>query len=203
MIFAPPAPGRQRLLDKAAKAITEGASPVIIASLVLVGEGVHATDGWQGLATGFLAAAFACLIPLAAVLTLVRRRRLTDHHVRLRSQRALPLGIGIACTLTGIAVLVFIHAPDELIKVTVTMLAGLATALIISLRWKASIHVAVAACAITIATILGGPQWLVLAPAVPLIGWARVRSRDHTVPQTFGGAAFGTVITALTLTALL
>lgn len=189
--------------DVVGKAITEVASPVVIASLTLVGDGLHTSATWAGAGQGLLAATFACLIPLAAVLVLVRRQRLTDHHVRLRSQRALPLGIGIACTVTGILALTLVHAPAELVKVTVTMLAGLAVALVISLRWKASIHVAVASGAVSVGCVLGGLWWLLAAPLVIVIAWARVRVRDHTVAQTIGGAAFGSATTVVVLTALL
>lgn len=181
--------GKERL----AKVITEVTSPVPTASAVLVAEGLRTGTGFGGLGYGLLAATFACLLPLAAVLVLVRTRRLTDHHLGVRSQRALPLSIGIACTATGVTLLAGLGAPAELVRVTIVMLTGLIVALVVNLRWKASIHTAVMTGSVVLLATLSDPQWLIAAALVPVTAWSRVVCRSHTPGQTLGGAAFGAV----------
>jgi membrane-associated phospholipid phosphatase len=55
-------------------------------------------------------------------------------------------------------------------------------------------HTAAAAAVLVICaqTFDGWP--LVAAPVVALIGWARVRLKDHTVAQVVAGTAFGATI---------
>ena len=182
-----------------AKAITEITAPAPVASAVLVAEGARTGSGMSGFGYGLLAALFSCLLPLAAVLFMVRTQRLTDHHVKVRAQRALPLGIGIACTTTGIALLAGSGAPSELVRVTLAMLVGLIVALLINLRWKASIHTAVMAGSVVLLTTLAGPVWLFAGLLVPVTAWSRVVCRDHTPAETLAGATFGAVTSAVML----
>jgi membrane-associated phospholipid phosphatase len=134
---------------------------------------------------------------------MVRRKRVTDHHVGVRSQRALPLGIGIACTTTGVVLLAASGAPAELVRVTLAMLTGLVVALLVNLRWKASIHTAVMTGSIVLLATLGGPVWLIAGAVVPVTAWSRVICRAHTPAETLGGAVFGGVTSAVMLHLLL
>jgi membrane-associated phospholipid phosphatase len=45
-------------------------------------------------------------------------------------------------------------------------------------------------------TILFGPAGVVAWPAVALVGWSRVRLRDHTTAQVVAGAAVGAATAA-------
>lgn len=200
---AGPAPARRTAVDLLARVVTEVLSPVVLVTATLVGVGALTGPGWRGPVDGLAAATFACILPFAVILVMVRRDRLTDHHVRVRSQRAVPLGVGIASTCCGIAVLVALHVPGELLAVTLTVLAGGVASLVVNLRWKASVHVAVVCCAVVVFTAVQGPWWLAASPLAVLAGWSRVRVRDHTVAQTVGGAVFGTVTSLVTVTVAL
>jgi membrane-associated phospholipid phosphatase len=186
-----------------AKVITEVTSPVPVAGAVLVAEGVRTSPGLSGLGYGLLAAVFSCLLPLAAVLAMVRTRRVTDHHLGVRSQRALPLSIGIACTATGVVLLAASGAPSELVRVTVSMLAGLVVALVVNLYWKASVHTAVMTGSVILLATLSGPLWLIAGALIPVTAWSRVICRAHTPAETLGGAVFGGVTCVVMLHLLL
>jgi hypothetical protein len=60
------------------------------------------------------------------------------------------------------------------------MTVGLDTSLLATLAWKISIHVAVAAGAVVILVLVFCPGWLLLAPLVAVVGWARVVLDDHS-----------------------
>jgi hypothetical protein len=68
--------------------------------------------------------------------------------------------------------------------------------------WKISIHCAVASGSAALLCLSYGPLLLpvfllVALPVVTLLGWARVASADHTVPQVVAGAVLGAAAAAL------
>ncbi len=183
--------------------ISEISSPVVGASATQIAASLDVDPTVHGLVLGVAALTFACALPLAVVLLMVRRGHVTDHHIRVREQRPLPLAVGMASTTCGIGLLVLIDAPGELLAVVISMLIGLAVALLISLRWKASIHLAVWCGSVSVMSAIASPWWLTAFAAAPAIAWARVTIKDHTWPQTLGGAAFGTAVATVTLPLLL
>src|SRR5207302_4779511 len=93
----------------------------------------------------FISVVFASLIPLAYIIGGVRRQRLSDHHVGVREQRPVVLLFGIGSVLVGIAALVYLGAPRELVALVGAMGVGLLSSMLITLFWKISVHSAVIA----------------------------------------------------------
>jgi hypothetical protein len=146
---ADPSTSSRSLRLVVARVLPALASPVVVATALRILAGRRTTDSvWGGIGGGLLAMLCACLLPFAAVLVLMRRGRVTDHHIRVRSQRAAPLSVAVVSTGVGIAVLAGLGAPAELLVVVVAMGVGLVVALAINLVWKASIHTAVMAGAV-------------------------------------------------------
>jgi len=146
---------------------------------------------------GGVSALFATLVPLLYLLRGVRRRQFTDHHVRLREQRPLAFLVGIASLLIGLALMVVLGAPRQLLALIAAMGVGLIVSLLVTLLWKISVHVAVVAGAVVILVLVFGPLLLVLAPLVALVGWARVEVADHTPAQVIAGSGLGAAVAAV------
>lgn len=147
---------------------------------------------WIALSVTFVAA-----LPMGWLAWQVRRGNVTDIHVRRREQRGPIIALFLASWAIGVALLALLGAPHTLIA---TILAGFVTLLVagaITLRWKVSIHVGVAAGVLAVFTILFGPWVLVALPLVPLLAWARVRTGDHTPLQTVVGAMVGAISSSL------
>jgi hypothetical protein len=137
---------------------------------------------------------FAVLVPLGYVLRGVRRHRLTDRHVSVRQQRPIPLLIGIVSAGVGLTLLAKAGAPWELLAFLTAMIGLGIAALLITLAWKISVHVAVVAAAAAITTLVVGPGpfgAVGLAGLVVVVGWARVEVDAHSPAQTFAGALLG------------
>jgi hypothetical protein len=184
---------RQRM----ARLVTNVLAPVPIAAalpLVVAWESTSTTA--EAVAWGLVAVLFASLLPFLFVLRQVRRGRLTDQHVRLRGQRTLPLLVGMASVLVGLGLLMAYGAPRELVALVGAMMAGLVVSLLVTLWWKISLHTGVAAGAVVILVLVFGPTLLAFAPAVGLIGWARVEVGDHTPAQAAVGAGVGAIVAA-------
>jgi len=186
-----------------ARLVTEVLAPAPIVAAILVVIAIHSTPSVSAaLGWALLAVLFASVIPMAFVLWGVRRRRLSDRHVRAREQRFLPLLVGIASVFIGLALLSSLGAPRELIALVGAMIVGLMVSLVVTLAWKISIHSAVAGGATTIVVLVFGAVGLILFVIVGFTGWARVRLGDHTLSQVIGGSALGALVAATVFTLL-
>ncbi|WP_186815631.1 phosphatase PAP2 family protein [Kocuria turfanensis] len=75
------------------------------------------------------------------------------------------------------------------------LVLGLLVLLAVTLRWKVSAHVAMAACWAVGLGALAAPWAVPLAAPVPvLVALSRVRTGDHTPAQTVVGALIGVLI---------
>ncbi|RIV38943.1 phosphatase PAP2 family protein [Micromonospora radicis] len=188
-----PGPGR-----RLARIVTELTAPAVLVSLLSVMIGWHSARGrYSGLAWGLLAAVFVSLIPLAYIVGGVRRGRLTDHHVRLREQRRIPLLFGLGSVAAGLALLAVLGAPRPVLALVAAGLVGLVVAVTVSHWWKMSIHSAVAVGALVVLVVTFGGHLLVATPLLALVGWARVRLGDHTPIQVLAGGALGGLVAAV------
>ncbi|AYY13003.1 phosphoesterase PA-phosphatase [Actinobacteria bacterium YIM 96077] len=174
---------------------------LVIGVLPIIGAASD-TSAIRGLGWGTLAALLVGVLPYTWVLYAVRRGRFSSPHIPDRAQRLLPLAVAAAAAAGGLLTLAILGAPQQLIALLVAMLTGLVVTTTITLRWKISIHTAVAAGTATILTIVFGPALTASAIIAVTTGWSRIRLRDHTTAQVLAGAILGTIIAATVFIAL-
>lgn len=184
---------------KVARAVTEIFAPAVLVTvlLLLLGwhsdwHGVHWT--WRGLGYGAMAALFESILPFLFIVSRVRSGQITDHHIGDRRQRLVPLAVGLGSVAVGFVVLTVLDAPRELIAGVVAGFVGLLVATAVNHFWKMSVHAAVAAGAVVICAEVFHGWPLLAAPLVALVGWSRVRLKDHTVGQVLVGTAVGALV---------
>jgi membrane-associated phospholipid phosphatase len=138
--------------------------------------------------------------PLVHVYQGVRSGRYRDQHLSVRRERLLPFLIGLASTGATLAVLLWLHASRAYLATLSAVLIGVVVALLIThgARWKISLHVAGISGATAVVAMLFGWPALVLAPLVPLVGWARWRLGAHTPAQAIAAALIAVVVTVVT-----
>jgi hypothetical protein len=174
-----------------ARAVTEILAPANLAVAQLLMVSWHSSPGLAGLGWGVLTATFCGLIPYVIVIAGVKRRRWTDRHVRVRQERLVPFLAAIASFLTGLALLVALGAPRQLIALVVAMLTCLAATMLVTVWWKLSLHTAAASGTVAILVVSFGPPFILALPVVALVAWSRIRLSDHTPAQTLAGAVLG------------
>jgi membrane-associated phospholipid phosphatase len=157
--------------------------------------GWHA-DGWAGIGWGVVAAVFTAVLPTLILRFGERRQYWGDRHVRRRQDRIVAAPGVMASVITGTALLYRFDAPVDVTALVTAMVAVLLALLMITFFWKVSVHSAVASGALTVLVTVFGPWSLVLAPAVLLIGWSRVRLRCHTVGQVGVGFLVGAAVSS-------
>ncbi|MFC9334591.1 phosphatase PAP2 family protein [Arthrobacter sp. NPDC057009] len=185
-----------RVKNRVARVITEALQPpVTVGLLLLLSPAME--PGYPGTVWfGAVAVLFVCVLPLAAVVLLVRLGKVTDHHVSDRRQRAPVLAMSVVSLLAGLAVLLAINAPYSVIVVVLAIVGGVVVLAVISLFWKISGHAGATALTTVISVLILGVQWLPLLLLVPAVAWSRVVLRAHTVAQVVAGAVVGGGVTA-------
>jgi hypothetical protein len=174
--------------QRVAHVVTEALTPAILVAGITLAVAWHSRSiGW-----GIVAAIFASGIPISYIVRGIRQGHYKDHHVSVRERRPTVILFAAASVGVGLALMILLRAPRELVALVVAMLAGLALTLVVTKWWgKVSFHTAVASGTATILVLVFGP-WLNLTwLMVGLIAWARVRLREHTTIQTLIGAALG------------
>ena len=190
---------RQRLERLA----TELLAPAPTATILILAVALHsAPSPAAALRWAVLAILFGCILPFLYIIRGVRRRQLSDHHVRVREQRPLPIVVALVSVLAGLALLVVLGAPRDLLAVVVAMAAGLIVSLLITLVWKISVHTGAVAGTVIILALVFGPWLLVLEVFAFAVGWARMELGDHTRAQVIAGGIIGALVAAVTFSLL-
>jgi hypothetical protein len=180
--------------NRLARAVTDLLAPTDLAVMQLLLVSWHSSPGLAALGWGLLTATFCGMIPYGIVIAGVRRRRWTDRHVRVRQQRPVPFLAAIASFLAGLALLVTLGAPRQVVALVVAMLTCLAATLVVTLWWKLSLHTAAASGTVAILVLTFGATLLLALPMIALVAWARIRLGEHTPAQTLAGAALGGLV---------
>ncbi|NUT70498.1 phosphatase PAP2 family protein [Pseudarthrobacter sp. C4D7] len=188
--------GSIRARNRTARWLTEVFQPPVVVSLQLLISPL-AQPGFPGtIGYGALAALFVCVLPLAVLLVLVRRGKVTDHHVSDRKQRAPVLLMALACIAVGLLVLGAVKAPASVIAMVLAVVGGVAVLAVVSPFWKMSGHAAAVSCAAVVSVLMLGAAWAPLLILIPAVGWSRVVLRAHSLAQVVAGSLFGGVVMA-------
>lgn len=178
-----------------AQLITEILAPAPIAAILLLAITLHsATSRADGIRWAAITVVFGCALPYAFVRLQVHRGRLTDHHVRMRQQRPLPLLVALLSILLGFGLLTWLGAPREILALIAGMAVGAIVCFLITLFWKLSIHTGTVAATSIILAIVFGPVLLLATLLAVAVGWARVQLGVHTLAQVIGGGCIGAAV---------
>lgn len=208
---SPSIPARPDYGMLVAGAISYAINPLVLPPLLFALALIHVRAPWMnvlhGTGVGLL---FFCVVPLAYVVALRMRGTIHSLEVRERTKRYGPLAAGGAGGLLALGVVAASDVTGRTLLMALILCHVANTVLIalITLRWKISIHcialAGVASSLVFVRTHVGGDllaspvvgRSLVLGATVlvPVLAWARVRSRAHTVAQVMGGSLFGLVL---------
>lgn len=145
---------------------------------------------WTGYTTIFL------LIMTGFIIYGVHKKIFTDLDVSKRTQRPLLFGVSLVVALFYLAGLIFLNGPQLLIIVVLGVIISVVVASFINTKLKMSIHVAtVSALIFALAIIYHGYYYLTLI-LIPIVAWARVHIRRHTLTETIVGGIFGILLSS-------
>ena len=143
--------------------------------------------------------AFATLLPMAVIFYMFRRGQLGDMYAYERQTRFRPFMGAIACYLLGLITLLAASAPLLVLALMAGYMVNTIIMMLITLRWKISIHASGIAGPATFLVYAFGLQfwwmWLLILP----VGWARLKLRAHTPSQVVVGFFLTVALTYLQL----
>ena len=132
--------------------------------------------------------------PLAYIVRLVRRGELADIHMPDRRSRLKPLAVILGWSMGCLLMFYFWGAPSILFFVILATMGYLIVMSAITLFWKISFHSSAITAAASIGLATGGitTGWAIAALLlIPVVGWARVHLRRHTLGQVCAGCLVG------------
>lgn len=132
------------------------------------------------------------VVPFVFFLTMLYHRQLSNWDVRERRERIPLYAFTMVCHLGGVwlaQVLGKVELAETLFRF---WLVGISFVLITT-KWKISVHGGVNALLATLVTSIFGWPWVGTYLIVLLVGWARVYDQHHTRLQYMVGALLGLV----------
>ena len=142
-------------------------------------------------------AVFVTVLPILSVLLLFRFSKVSNVHLHDKDERLLPLCITCVSMALGAIVLYNIGASWKIVWVCLAFVANSIVFSIITAFWKISFHTSVATGCILVLVLLVNFKLIWLFLVVPIIAWARLYRKRHTLLQTIAGTVVATIVTML------
>lgn len=149
-------------------------------------------DFWRLL---FLSTFFTSIGPMFYVFWLYATDRISDLEMSLRSERELVFSAFVVFYFFGALVLWLAHAPRLMIAAMLGYFVSTLVVQYITRYWKISTHAIGITAPLAALTILYGRQPLPFMVLIPMVCWARVYLRAHTVIQVLAGVGLAAVTT--------
>lgn len=142
---------------------------------------------------------FGTAVPLILLYYLSRKGIIPDIYASKRESRAIPFVGAMLSYLLGAIALLLGGAPSIITAVMLCYLGNSLIMMLISLKWKISIHASgITGPATALAYSLGIWALPFLGLVIP-VGWARIKLKAHTLAQVTAGALLTIVTTWLQL----
>jgi membrane-associated phospholipid phosphatase len=159
-----------------------------VASFILVG--IRAS-GLRGMTYG-LTWACVCMLTLIGPPAFyfymhLNRGAYSDDDVSHRSERYGLYLIAIVSAIAGSGVLYLLGVPTIFLRLMIAAIGVTGISMLINFRWKISVHSASIATLSTLATIFFQGFGMTLWLCAIVVGWARVRTGNHTPLQVLAG----------------
>ncbi|MGC9105403.1 MAG: hypothetical protein ACP5HQ_03130 [Thermoprotei archaeon] len=140
-----------------------------------------------------VAGASFSLVPF--LITLYFRRRGLAKSVLLegREERVRPMALSLPSYAVGTA-LSWALGFSALVPVELGYIASTAVILLVTLKYKVSVHVSVTTGFASVLTLFASHAFVVTFLFVPLVAWARLKLKAHTLGQVVAGLLLGGVV---------
>lgn len=161
--------------------------PMIVLSALLVVAAIKEKIDWRFL----LFALVFMVLPVVAMRVWFVRSRGLDWDIRDRSKRIAPLAVLVLIVTLDVSLVSWWHN-EFLTRLFLLFLAWTAGYFVITLIWKISGHTSVTTLASLLMVQWYG--WWPILLTIPLVAWARIVEKNHTIGQAVGGIVYSWVL---------
>jgi hypothetical protein len=146
---------------------------------------------WTGISTFFIFLYFLLIV------VGIKFKIFSDLDISKREQRPILFLVGLFLAISYLVVLFLFHAPGILQIGTFALILGLFVIGAVNMFTKVSGHLAVLSAFLTFAVLVEG--WIFLGGFVllPVLAWARIKTKNHTLSQTVLGSVIGILTTVI------
>ena len=173
----------------------------IIICIILSCDGTPFTSGFsfdwiQFIIIELISLIFASVLPMAITLYWAKKLN-TDKDISNREDRFVPLIVGVLSYLIGFIVAWSLGVSNFLIVLILCYAVNTFLVLLITSKWKISIHTTGLAGPVAALIMLLGPIGALVGLLYPVLIWSRFTLKKHTMAQAITGGVFGLVMTVL------
>lgn len=140
---------------------------------------------------------FVTVLPMLAILLLLRFSKVSNFHLHEKEERLLPLCITCISMVLGTILLYKLGASKKVVWVCLAFIVNSIVFSLITPFWKISFHTSVTTGCIIVLVLLIDVKLLWLFLVIPPITWARVYRKRHTFLQTVAGVVLAIINTIL------
>lgn len=139
---------------------------------------------------------FASLLPMVIILMWAKIIN-TDNDISNRQDRYVPLVVGIISYFIGVLISLFLNLDNFLTILLLCYSVNTGVVLLITIKWKISVHTTGISGPIAALILLLGPVGAAIALIYPIVIWSRVLLKKHTLAQAIAGGVQGFFLTVL------
>ncbi|MBR3140270.1 MAG: hypothetical protein IKF11_05335 [Methanobrevibacter sp.] len=139
---------------------------------------------------------FASILPMAIILFWAKKLN-TDKDISNRSDRYIPLIVGIVSYFIGFLICLIFNLDNFLTCLLLCYSVNTGVVLLITTKWKISVHTTGLSGPNGALILLLGPFGALIGILYPIIIWSRVLLEKHTLAQAISGGVQGYFLTVL------
>ena len=139
---------------------------------------------------------FTSALPLAIILLWAKRIG-TDRDISNRSDRYMPLIIGIVSYIIGFMICLVFNLDHFLTALLLCYATNTGVVLLFTIKWKISVHTTALSGPVAALILLLGPLGAIFGVIYPVLIWSRVLLKKHTLAQAISGGVQGFFLTVL------
>jgi len=151
----------------------------------------------EAISWAFLCFLFGTVVPYLYIWFLYKKKKINDMHIPEKGDRIKPLVVACTSYIIIFIILYVLEGPLFLKSIFAVIIVSTIILTIITYFWKICLHASGITFMVITFNILFGKWMLLMIPLIPLIGWARVRIKKHTVNQVILGTGVTAIITFL------
>ena len=173
----------------------------LIICIILACDGTPFTSGFsfnwtQFIITELISLVFASILPMAIILYWAKKLN-TDKDISNREDRFIPLIVGVVSYLIGFVIAWILGVSNFLIVLILCYAVNTFIVMLITTKWKISIHTTGLTGPVAALIMLLGPIGALVGLLYPILIWSRFTLKKHTMAQAIAGGVFGLIMTVL------
>ncbi len=187
---------RPRVWTDTARIFSTVCNPFVTSlALFVILAGARARDSADFWMLLFNSAFFTSIGPMLFIFAMYATDQISDLDMSIRSERQRVFVAFVIFFALGTVDLALIHAPKIMTATMAALAASSLVVQIITMAWKISTHALGITAPLVALLYLFGPEPLPFFVLIPIVCWARVYLRAHTVLQVVAGASLGALST--------